>query len=141
MSDDIDDGNDPHDDEMEQILRQVRPRGAGAALRSRVLAGVAGQLRAPSRPRWERVFWPAAAAAILLGVLLNYWVAKRGSERLARIMGPPAVSKRAAELAADIAAVTDEATGRWAYERLAACCRPPNPLERSGVHAQNRMPE
>jgi hypothetical protein len=120
---------------MEQILGQVTPRGAGAALRGRVLGALECELR--KRPRWERLFWPAAAAAILLGIFLNYWVAKSGSERLARVMGPPAVSRRAAELAADIAAVTDEATGRWAYERLAACCKPPDPFGPSAGWTQN----
>ena len=135
MSDDMNDTSDLRDDavenEMAQILRQATPRGADAALRS----GPGGRGRpvacSPGRDGSEssgrrpprRFCW----------ALLNYWVAKRGTERLARIMGPPALSKRAAELAADIAAITDEATGRWAYERLAASCQPPNPLERSRI--------
>ncbi len=138
MNPEIDRNNGSHDEEMEQVLGQVTSRGAGAALRPRVLAAVARELRAGSRPRWERVFWRAAAAAILLGILLNYWVAKRGSEQLAQVMGRPAVSKQAAELAADIAAVTDEATGRWAYERLAAACRPRDPFGPSGVRTHNQ---
>ena len=138
MSMDIHNSNDPQDEEMERILRQATPRGADAALRPRVLSAVARGLSAPSRFRWERIFWRAAAAAILLGVLLNYWVTVQGKERLAQIMGPPAVSRRAAELAADIAAITDEATGRWAYDRLAASRRPPNPFAPSGMRVHNQ---
>ncbi len=148
MSMDIHNSNDPQDEEMERILRQATPRGADAALRGRVLAAVGcGEAVGPAVPAgsippseepagtagptsWERVYWPAVAAAILLGVLLNYWIAVEGKERLARIMGPPAVSKQAADVAADIAAITDEATGRWAYERLAASRRPPDPFRR-----------
>jgi hypothetical protein len=132
MRNEMNDTSDPRDDAVEnetaQILRQATPRGVRPELRPRVLAAVDHQLRSQTRPRWERIYWPAAAAAILLGILLNYWVAKSGSERVARIMGPPVVSRRAAELAADIAAITDEATGRWAYEQLAACCRPRDPF-------------
>jgi len=156
MRADVNDSNDPQDEEMERILRQVTPRGADAALRGRVLAAVgcgeavgpvvpAGSIP-PSRKsagtagptNWERIYWPVAAAAILLGLVLNYWVAKTGSERLAQIMGPPAVSKQAADVAADIAAITDEATGRWAYDRLAASRRPPDPFGPSGMRAQHQ---
>ena len=138
MRADVNDSNDPQDEEMERILRQATPRGADAAIRPRILAAVARQVGAPARFRWERIYWPAVAAAILLGVLLNYWVAVQGTARLARIMGPPAVSKQAADLAADIAAITDEATGRWAYDRLAASRRPPDPFGPSGMRAQHQ---
>jgi hypothetical protein len=111
-------------DDIEDRLRQVTPRGAPPELRPRVLAAVAGELSAaasrPSRRQLQPRPGLAAAAAVLAGLLLNAWVNDTLDRRLAIVLGPPPADRRAAEIATDIASVTDPATGQWAYERLVA---------------------
>jgi hypothetical protein len=106
-------------DEIERLLSRPTPRGAPPALRDRVLAAVAEELDA-ARPR--RRFSPslAAAAAVLVALASNYLASEAVDRRLAVALGPRVPQKRAAEIAADVASLTDPATGRWAYERLTA---------------------
>ena len=40
--------------------------------------------------------------------------------RLAAVLGPRPIPRQAAEIAADIAALTDSQTGKWAFDRLAS---------------------
>ncbi len=120
-------------DDIERRLRRVSPRGAPPALRSRVLAAVAAELpaaagppaasprhltRRPGFPRLHPML--ATAAALLAAYMLNLWVNDRLDRRLAAVIGPSPVRRQAAEIAADVASVTDPATGRWAYESLTA---------------------
>ncbi len=107
-------------DEIEGRLRQVTPRGAPPELRPRVLAAVADAFDSVAPPRRSRGPGLAVAAALLFSLALNVLVTATLDRRLAVVLGPPLVSRQAAEIAADIASVTDPATGRWAYERLAA---------------------
>jgi hypothetical protein len=55
-----------NDDQLEDLLRRVRPAGPPPALRSRILAS------RPARPAWP---WAAAAAALLLTVVGLQWSA------------------------------------------------------------------
>ena len=107
-------------DDIERRLRQVTPRGAPPELRSRVLAAVAGELHAVTHSRRTHRPGLAVAAALLAGLALNYWVNDTLDRRLAIVLGPPPVHRQAAEIAADVASITDPSTGQWVYERLAA---------------------
>ena len=51
---------------------------------------------------------------------MNIGASVAAERHLARLYGPPAVSKRAMELAKEVEAVTDAQTARWVYLRLAA---------------------
>jgi hypothetical protein len=107
--------------DIERCLEQATPRGPGPQVRARVLAAVNRELTGADRPA-GRVFRfrPGLfAAAMLLGsLLLNYLVNVSVDRRLARVLGPPPAHRLAAELATDIAAVTDPRTGDWAFQRL-----------------------
>jgi hypothetical protein len=109
-------------DEIERRLHQMTPRGAPAELRLRVLAAVDEPLRPVTPLPSRRSFRPALAVAIgvLASLALNFWVSDQLDRRLAIVLGPPPVRQQAAEIAADIASITDSATGQWVYERLAA---------------------
>ena len=124
MSDDMNETSDPRDDamenEMERILRQVTPRGIRPDLRPRVLDALAGQLQTEPASPWLRRSALAVAASILVGIALNVWASRSAERRLAQVLGPPPVSKRATELAKAVEVVTDAQTGEWAYRRLAA---------------------
>ena len=106
-------------DEIEGRLRQVTPRGAPPELRPRVLAALADELGSVAPPRRSPRPGLAVAAALLFSLALNVLVTHTLDRRLAVVLGPPPVPRQAAEIAAEIASVTDPATGRWAYERLA----------------------
>jgi hypothetical protein len=106
-------------DEIERLLSQATPKGAPPELRARVLAAVADELNS-ARPRWRIPPFLAAAAAVLIALISNYLVSEAVDRRLAAALGPPVVRKEAAEIAADVAAVTSPETGRWVYERLSA---------------------
>lgn len=158
-------------DDIETILNQLTPRGAGPELRARVLDAVAerlgaagsvcthdreescgagfqpvtehgqdgratrndantfavpdpscavGSLPALARRRWDRWAVAAVAALLLLGVGLNFWVARTGQAQLAAIYGPQPVPRYIADIADTIASVTDAETGRRVREQLLA---------------------
>lgn len=112
-------------DEIEDLLHQVTLAGAPTELRGRVLRAVEDQLRHAAVASSHRRFRPglAVAASLIAALALNYWVNDAVNRRLARALGPPVVRRQAAEIAADIASITEPSTGRWAYERLTR--RPP----------------
>ncbi len=107
-------------DEIERLLLQVTPPGAPPDLRARVLSAVGDELRLPAAARSRRRFRPglAVAASLLASVALNYWVDAMLNRRLAVVLGPPPVRRQAAEIAADVASITEPSTGKWVYERL-----------------------
>jgi hypothetical protein len=112
--------------DIERRLSELRLPGPGPALRERVLAAVASELKFGGKPvRMRRRFRisPALAIVACLGgsLLLNHLVSSALDRRLARLLGPPLVPRQAAELAAEIASITDAKTGRWALARLTAC--------------------
>jgi hypothetical protein len=141
-------------DDIEQRLGRLTPRGVRLELREKVLVAVSAELqkakgvplpdtactpvaahdekeRGPTpvavRPSlakadspWLRRAAIAAAVSLLLGIGLNVWVSKAADRRLAALFGPPRTSKGATEIAIDVAAFTDDATGRWIYHRLTA---------------------
>ncbi|MCR4410973.1 MAG: hypothetical protein NUV77_00950 [Thermoguttaceae bacterium] len=106
-----------HDD-IERLLIRLTPCGAAPELRARVLAAVSAELQSTPR-RWWSVAVLAVAASIVLALGLNLWLSRRFERRLAALLGPPPVSKQAAEVARAVAQATDAATGRWVYQRLA----------------------
>jgi hypothetical protein len=105
-------------DEIEQLLSRLTPRGARPELRPQVLDAVASQLRAEPASPWLRWSALAVAASLLAGIGLNVWVSRASERHLARLFGPPPISKRAMEVANDVAKITDAETGRWVYQRL-----------------------
>ena len=113
--------------DIERLLDELTPRGP------------APELRAPgSGRRWECAgrdfpargrrlrFRPGlgVAAALLASLMMNYLVNASVDRRLTAVLGPPPVPRQAAEIAAEIATLTDSRTGQWAFERLAASRSP-----------------
>ncbi len=107
-------------DDIEQVLQRLTPRGAMADLRPRVLATVVAELRADTTSPWLRRSALVMAASIVLGIGLNIWATKASERRLAQLFGPPPVSQRAMEIAKDIERITDAQTGQWVYRQLTA---------------------
>jgi hypothetical protein len=109
-------------DDIERRLRRGASRGAPPELRARVLAAVAAELptAAPASSRRPPRLALAVAAGVLAGLWLNVWVMDRLDRRLAAVLGPPPYRTQAAEIAADVASITDASTGRWVYQRLSA---------------------
>ena len=107
-------------DDIETRLALLTPRGAPPELRHHVLAAVASELTIEPRTRPMLFLWlVASAAAVLVGLALNIWVNNELDRRLAIVLGPPPVSGQLADIAAEIAHVTNPAVGEWVYQRLA----------------------
>ena len=109
--------------DIERLLDDLTPRGPGPELRDRVLAAVGDALAEAPTPACRRLrFRPGlgVAAALLVSLLINHIVNASLDRRLAAVLGPPTVPRQAAEIAAEIAVLTDSRTGQWAFERLAA---------------------
>jgi len=109
--------------DIERLLHELPPSGPAPELRNRVLAAVGDALAEAPAPARRRVgFRPGlgVAAALLASLLMNYLVNTTVDRRLAAVLGPPPVPRQAAEIAAEIADLTDSRTGQWAFERLAA---------------------
>ena len=125
-------------DDVEQRLGRLTPRGVRPELREQVLGAVESELHegtavqaaaptqshcepsldeAPPSP-WLRRAAMAVAASLLLGIGLNVWVSKASERHLAELFGPPPISKGAMEIAKDVEAITDAETGQWVYRRL-----------------------
>jgi hypothetical protein len=95
-------------DDVEGLLEDLVPRGAPTHLRSRVLAAAANEL---SRPvRLMNRLRAAVAAALLVGLGLNYGICAYQDERLAQVIGPPPRPRTVALLAETIAPFTDAET-------------------------------
>jgi hypothetical protein len=106
-------------DDMEQVLGQLTPRGVRPELRSQILAAVEAQLQTEPASPWLRRCALAVAASLLAGIGMNIWASKESERHLAQLYGPPPVSKRAMEVAKMIEGVTDAQTAQWVYQRLA----------------------
>jgi hypothetical protein len=130
-------------EDIERRLDHVIPRGAPPELRARVLAAVADELRARPAPPASllRSLRPAiaVAASVLVGLGLNLWVNDRLDRRLAIVLGPPPPRRQVAEIADDVASITDPATGRWVYQRLAASRPDPDEARRSAVRLRRMI--
>ena len=109
----------------EPLLQQLTPRGADAAVRARVLTGVARELDAKSRLDWQRGCGLAVAASLLLGIVLNVGVSWNYEQRLAKLYGPVPVPAPVLEVAQAVEAVTDAPTAHWLEQRFAVAYRPP----------------
>jgi hypothetical protein len=114
---------------LERLLNQVTPRALPTELRERVLAAVGEELNPtcptvsafpPARRRLRLRPGLAVAASLLISLVLNYAVNTTLDRRLLAVLGPRPVPRHAAEIAADIAALTDSQTGAWAFDRLAS---------------------
>jgi hypothetical protein len=82
-------------DDIEQLLGQLTPRGVRPELRPQILAAVAGELQAEPASPWLRRSALAVAASLLLGIAMNIWANAVADRRLARLFGPPPVARRA----------------------------------------------
>ena len=86
-------------DDIEQRLGRLTPRGVRPELRPRVLAAVANELEvAPASP-WLRRSALAVAASLFLGIAMNIWVNEASERRLAELFGPAFMSNQAMEVA------------------------------------------
>jgi hypothetical protein len=132
-------------EDIERRLRQLTPIGAPPELRARVLVAVADELRTQPVPPAPllRSLRPAfaIAAGVLAGLGLNLWVNDRLDRRLAIVLGPPPVRRQAAEIADDVASITDPATGRWIYQRLAASRPDPDETRRYAARLRRLIRE
>jgi hypothetical protein len=108
-----------HDD-VERLLIRLTPRVPASDIRPRVLSAMASELKTEPASPWTRWAAWAVAAALLVGIALNFCVNRVTNDRLARLFGPPPVSKQAKELADTIESVADAQTARWVYERCVA---------------------
>jgi len=104
-------------DDLEQRLERLQPRGAAAELREHVLDAVAEELAAPTR-RWRPRLGVAVAASLLMSLALNIWVSKSADRRMARLYGPRPVPKAIAEIVDAVASVTDAETGQRLQRQL-----------------------
>jgi hypothetical protein len=75
--------------DIEQLLGGLTPRGARAELRPQVLAAVTGQLQAERKSRRFRRSALAVATSIVLAVALNIGLSRAADRRMARLLGPP----------------------------------------------------
>jgi len=107
-------------DDLEQLLGRLTPRGVRPELRPRVLAAVASQWEAEAASPWLRRSALAVAASLLLGIAMNVWASRAAERRLAQLFGPPPVSKQAMELAKAVEEITDAKTAQWVYQQFAA---------------------
>ena len=112
-----------NDDQIQQRLHRLTPRGSGPELRGHVLAAVERELSADPVSRWQRRLGLAVAASVLLGIVLNVWVNTSAPRRQARLYGPPPVPRRIADVAEAVASVTDAETGRRFERQLTAAWR------------------
>ena len=109
--------------DIERLLDELTPRGPAPELRTRVLDAVAKVLAdapTPTRRRFRVGPGMGVAAALLAGLMMNYLANASVDRRLKAALGPPPVPRQAAEIAAEITALTDSRTGRWAFEQLTA---------------------
>jgi len=134
-------------DEAEHVLGRLTARGAPPELRGRVLDAVWAELRvaadapvavgarspagdgpedagrraAAARPaRYGRHMLLVVAASLVAAVGLNLLVHRTLDRRMAALLGAAPVQKQAAQLASEVASVTDRQTGQWVYQRLIA---------------------
>jgi hypothetical protein len=112
-------------DDIEQVLGSVTPGGLRAELRPRVLAAVATELRTERTSPWLRRAALAVAASLLVSLALNLWASHVSQRRLARLLGPPPVSRQAQELAQAVEEISDAQTAQWVYQQYAS----PRPSE------------
>jgi hypothetical protein len=133
-------------DDVEQRMSRLTPRGVRPELLEKVLGAVTDELQAapkgteevvgemssssevrlrqPPPSPWLRRAAAAVAASLLLGILLNIWVNKAADRRWAALFGPPPISKGAMQIAKDVARITDAETGQWVYRQLNVPVRP-----------------
>jgi len=97
-------------DDVEQLLGRLTPRGVRPEMRPQVLAAVASELEAEPASPWLRRAALAVAASLLVGIAMNVWTSMASERHLAQLYGPPPMSKRAMELAKAVEEVTDAQT-------------------------------
>jgi hypothetical protein len=107
-------------EDIEQLLGRLSPRGVPPELRPRVLAAVASRLQTRPETFWRRRFALAAAASILVGIGLNVWACKASDLRMARLFGPSPLSKQALDLVNTVEKATDAQTGQWVLRQITA---------------------
>ncbi len=94
--------------DVESLLEELVPRGAPAHLRPRVVGAVASELR--RHFRLMNRLRAAVAAALLVGLGLNYAACACQDARLAQVIGPPPRPRTVAIVAETISPFTDAET-------------------------------
>jgi hypothetical protein len=103
-------------DEIENLLQRLSPRGPDTLLREQIQSAVERELARPASKPWERRLTWAAAAALLLGIALNYAAIRADNERQARF-GPP-VPAAVQDVARMVETVSDPETGEWVTQQF-----------------------
>src|SRR5262249_13413488 len=112
------------------LLQRLSPRGPDALVKGRIQAAMGRELARPAGLMWERRYGRLAAAAVLLGLALNYAAIRADNARQARY-GPPA-SPEVQDVARMVETVSDRETGQWVTQQFQRAQRP---LSHSGVPA------
>ena len=92
-------------DEMQQRLGRLTPRGVRMELRGQVLGAVASRLQRELPSGWLRRAAMVTAASILLGVVLNVWANWAADRQMVRLLGLPPPRQMATSPAEYYAAV------------------------------------
>jgi hypothetical protein len=113
--------------DIERLLHQITPPSLPPELRASVLAAVEKELNTtclasssprPARRRLRIRPGLAVGATLLASMILNHMVNSTVDRLLAAVLGPRPIPLQPAEIAAEIACLTDSRTGQWAFERL-----------------------
>ncbi|HLW65816.1 MAG TPA: hypothetical protein VKS79_10890, partial [Gemmataceae bacterium] len=102
-------------DEVENLLQRLTPRGPDIPVRAQVQAAMERELARPGPVKWERRLAWSAAAAVLLGIALNYAAIHADNQRQARYGTPlPAEVQETARM---VESVSDAETGQWVTQQ------------------------
>jgi hypothetical protein len=125
-------------DDVEGLLEELVPRGTPTQLRSRVLGTVGNELRRPVR--LMNRLRAAVAAALLVGLGLNYGICAYQDERLAQVIGPPPRPRPVTIVAETIAPFTDAETAEMLERQWCqAVWQHQKALLRNRVQTQSEM--
>jgi hypothetical protein len=105
-------------DDLEQILAQIKPCRTGHQLRSQVLSAVDTRLRESRHWRLQKRIGLITLGMVIFGAGLNVWVDHDVSQRIAALFPPPTPSRDAVEIAAFVSKYADPQAGQWVYQQI-----------------------